>query len=72
MSWKQGYFSSSFVTHPASGEAILENAAVLVVDARLSQADDVVPIMEQLMRARPLPACWSLRTRCRGLPWLPW
>jgi chaperonin GroEL len=51
MSWKQGYLSSSFVTHQAADEAVLEDAPVLVTSSRLSQAYEIVPIMDQLMRA---------------------
>lgn len=51
MSWKQGYLSSSFVTHQATDEAVLEDASVLVTDSKLSQAHEIVPIMDQLLRA---------------------
>jgi chaperonin GroEL len=53
MSWKQGYLSANFITHPNTGEAILENASVLVADATLSQAHEIVPILEQLVCAAP-------------------
>jgi len=51
MSWKQGYLSPVFVTNQAADEAVLEDTAVLVTETKLTQAAEIVPIMEQLMRA---------------------
>jgi chaperonin GroEL len=51
MSWKQGYLSSSFVTNQTTDEAIIEDVPVLVADLKISQADQLIPIMDQLMQA---------------------
>jgi chaperonin GroEL len=51
MSWKQGYVSTSFVTNQAADEAVLDDVPVLVSGYRLTQASELVPIMDQLSRA---------------------
>jgi len=45
------HLGSNFVTDQARDEAVLENAAVLVAASGLSQAAEIVPLMDQLMRA---------------------
>ena len=51
----QGYVSPYFVNDAERMEAVLENAFVLLTDARLDRAQQVLPALEQAARAgRPL------------------
>src|SRR5439155_22791046 len=51
----QGYVSPYFVTDAERMESVLENAFVLLTDAWLDQAHQVLPALEQAARAgRPL------------------
>jgi len=50
MYWHDGYVSTAFVTDPERDEAVLEDAYVLVTDRKLSQAEEVAFIMDQLIQ----------------------
>jgi len=50
MFWKEGYVSSGFVTDRERDEAVLEDPYLLITDRRVSRAEEVVPIMDQLMQ----------------------
>ncbi len=51
----QGYVSPYFVTDAERMEAVLDNAYVLLADVKLSEAQQVLPALEQAARAgRPL------------------
>lgn len=49
MSLRAGHVSPYFVTDPVSGEAVLDDPYVLLVDQRLAAAQDLLPILDQVM-----------------------
>lgn len=49
--WKNGYVSPRFITDPNNGRAELKAAAVLITDGQISRAEELIPIMERLVRA---------------------
>jgi chaperonin GroEL len=49
--WCEGYFSPYFMTDPRKQEARLENPAILISDLRLTTAEQLMPVLEQLARA---------------------
>lgn len=55
MSLRVGHVSPYFVTDPESGEAVLDDPYVLIVDQRLSAAQDLTPLLDRVMEEeRPL------------------
>ena len=55
MQFDRGYVSPYLVTDQKAMEAVLEKAAVLVTDAKISAVNDLLPSLEVVMRAgRPL------------------
>lgn len=56
MQFDKGYLSPYFITNAEKMSVELENAYVLVVDKKLSNAKDLVPILEKVMKSgsRPL------------------
>jgi len=55
MQFDRGYLSPHFVTDPESMEAVLENAYVLIHEDKISNARDLVPLLEKIAQAkRPL------------------
>ncbi|HEY64762.1 MAG TPA: molecular chaperone GroEL [Caldilineae bacterium] len=51
MHWYGGYLSTAFITDQETGQAILEDPYVLVTDRKISQAEELIPIMERLSQA---------------------
>ena len=51
MRFDRGYLSDKFVTHPDTGECVLENCRVLIYDRRISSMADLLPLLEQVSRA---------------------
>lgn len=45
MELERGYKSHYFITDREAGEAVVENAAVLVTDQRISSMDDFIPVL---------------------------
>ena len=51
----KGYISPYFATDPEAGEAVLENAAVLLVREKISALADLLPLLEKVLESkRPL------------------
>jgi chaperonin GroEL len=51
MQFDRGYLSPYFVTHQDTMEAILDDPYVLIQDKKISRAQDLVPILEKLVRS---------------------
>ncbi len=55
MQFDRGYVSPYFVTDAAKMEAVLEDAMILVTDRKIGAIKDLLPLLEQLVKAaRPL------------------
>src|SRR5213075_1231499 len=51
----KGYISPYFITDPERMEAVLDDPYLLIVEKRVSNLDDLLPILERLMQAgKPL------------------
>jgi chaperonin GroEL len=55
MQFDRGFISPYFITSPEKMEAVLEDAAVLISDRKISALKDLIPLLEQLAKAaRPV------------------
>ncbi|HEY3265639.1 MAG TPA: chaperonin GroEL [Armatimonadota bacterium] len=52
MQFDKGYISPYFVTDPERMEAVLEDAAVLIYEKKISSAQDLVPVLEKVAQSR--------------------
>ena len=54
MMYSRGWSSPQFVTNPAEGKCVMENPYIIVVGEKISNVNQILPLMEQLMpTARP-------------------
>ncbi|MEO0480621.1 MAG: chaperonin GroEL [Planctomycetota bacterium] len=51
MSFDKGYISPYFITDPKSMEAVLEDAKILVLEKKISNARDLIPVLEDVSRS---------------------
>ena len=51
MQFDQGYESPYFVTNPEKMEAVVENANIIITDKKISNVQEVLPLMEKIAAA---------------------
>jgi chaperonin GroEL len=55
MQFDKGFIAPYFVTDPEAGEAVLEDAYLLVTTQKISAIEDLLPLLEQVLKAgKPL------------------
>ncbi len=71
MQFDRGYISAYFITNPDTGEAVVEDAYVLVYDKKISAASDLVPVLEKMVQGgrRNL---FIVAEDVEGRRWPPW
>ena len=51
LAFDRGYLSPYFVTDPEKMEAVLEDAVILITDKKIGVMKDLIPLLEQIVRA---------------------
>src|SRR3546814_18965037 len=55
MRFDKGYISAYFVTYPERMETVLEDAYVLIANQKISNVQDLLPVLEKVMQSgKPL------------------
>src|SRR3989440_11110891 len=55
MQFDKGFISPQFVTDPENGEAVLEDAYILVTTQKISSIEELLPLLEQVLQeSKPL------------------
>ena len=70
MQFDRGYASAYMVTDPDKMEAVLDSPAILITDKKISNIQEILPVLEQVVQAGK--RCSSLPKILKAKHWLRW